>query len=40
MEQIQAELEQLGHQISTLGQQADQYERACSRAKEEQDKLK
>lgn len=40
MEQIQAELEQLEHHISTLRQQADQYEHACSRAKEEQDKLK
>lgn len=40
MEQIQAELDQLGHQISTLGQQVDQFEHECGRAKEEQDKLK
>lgn len=40
IEKIQAELEQQGHQISTLGQQVDQYQHACSRAKEEQDKLR
>ncbi|XP_070842869.1 structural maintenance of chromosomes protein 6 [Chaetodon trifascialis] len=40
MEQIQAELENLRHQISTLGQQIDQYEHACSRAKEEQGKMR
>uniref|UniRef100_A0A8C4F720 Structural maintenance of chromosomes protein 6 n=1 Tax=Dicentrarchus labrax TaxID=13489 RepID=A0A8C4F720_DICLA len=31
MEQIQAELENLRHHISTLGQQIDQYQHACSR---------
>ncbi|XP_035535095.1 structural maintenance of chromosomes protein 6 [Morone saxatilis] len=40
MEQIQAELENLRHQISTLGQQIDQYQHACSRAKEEQGKMR
>ncbi|XP_029352110.1 structural maintenance of chromosomes protein 6 [Echeneis naucrates] len=40
MEQIQAELEGLRHHISTLGQQIDQYQHACNRAKEEQGKMK
>ncbi|XP_023256280.1 structural maintenance of chromosomes protein 6-like [Seriola lalandi dorsalis] len=40
MEQIQAELENMMHQISTLGQQIDQYHNACSRAKEEQGKMR
>lgn len=40
MEEIQAELENLRHQISTLGQQIDQYQHACSRAKEEQGKMR
>ncbi|CAG5928033.1 unnamed protein product [Menidia menidia] len=40
VEQIQAELEHLKHQISTLGQQIDQYQHASSRAKEEQGKMK
>lgn len=40
MEQIQAELENMIHQISTLGQQIDQYQHACSRAKEEQGKMR
>uniref|UniRef100_A0A8P4K059 Structural maintenance of chromosomes protein 6 n=1 Tax=Dicentrarchus labrax TaxID=13489 RepID=A0A8P4K059_DICLA len=40
MEQIQAELENLRHHISTLGQQIDQYQHACSRAKEEQGKMR
>ncbi|XP_073349307.1 structural maintenance of chromosomes protein 6 [Pagrus major] len=39
MEKIQAELETLQHHISTLGQQIDQYQHACSRAKEEQGKM-
>ncbi|XP_036941437.1 structural maintenance of chromosomes protein 6 [Acanthopagrus latus] len=38
--QIQAELETLRHHISTLGQQTDQYQHACSRAKEEQGKMR
>ncbi|KAE8286848.1 Structural maintenance of chromosomes protein 6 [Larimichthys crocea] len=40
MGQIQTELENLTHQISTLGQQIDQYQHACSRAKEEQGKMR
>ncbi|XP_074470796.1 structural maintenance of chromosomes protein 6 [Sebastes fasciatus] len=40
MEQIQSELESTRHQIATLGQQIDQYEHACSRAKEEQGKMR
>ncbi|KAM6915132.1 structural maintenance of chromosomes protein 6 [Xenentodon cancila] len=40
MEQIQTELENLTHQISTLAQQIDQYQHACNRAKEEQGKMK
>lgn len=40
LEQIQAELENLNHHISTLGQQIDQYQHACSRAKEEQGKMR
>ncbi|KAM8832240.1 structural maintenance of chromosomes protein 6 isoform 1-T2 [Spinachia spinachia] len=40
MEQIQAELEHTSHQISTLGQQIDQYQHACNRAKEEQGKMR
>ncbi|XP_068433413.1 structural maintenance of chromosomes protein 6-like [Clinocottus analis] len=40
MEQIQAELEKMVHQIATLGQQIDQYQHACNRAKEEQGKMK
>uniref|UniRef100_A0A7N6B9H2 Structural maintenance of chromosomes protein 6 n=1 Tax=Anabas testudineus TaxID=64144 RepID=A0A7N6B9H2_ANATE len=40
MKQIQDELEHLEHQISTLGQQIDQYQHACSRAKEEQGKMR
>ncbi|XP_037541399.1 structural maintenance of chromosomes protein 6-like [Nematolebias whitei] len=39
VEQVQTELESLKHQTSTLGQQIDQYEHACSRAKEEQAKM-
>uniref|UniRef100_A0A673B0L4 Rad50/SbcC-type AAA domain-containing protein n=1 Tax=Sphaeramia orbicularis TaxID=375764 RepID=A0A673B0L4_9TELE len=39
-EQIQADLENLNHHISTLGQQIDQYQHACSRAKEEQGKMR
>lgn len=39
MDQVQTELESLKHQMSTLGQQIDQYEHACSRAKEEQAKM-
>uniref|UniRef100_A0A8C5HKP6 Structural maintenance of chromosomes protein 6 n=1 Tax=Gouania willdenowi TaxID=441366 RepID=A0A8C5HKP6_GOUWI len=35
--QIQTDLENLRHQISTLGQQIDQYEHAISRAKEEKE---
>ncbi|XP_029281710.1 structural maintenance of chromosomes protein 6 [Cottoperca gobio] len=38
-EQMQAELENLKHQIATLGQQIDQYEHACIRAREEQGKM-
>ncbi|XP_034555608.1 structural maintenance of chromosomes protein 6 [Notolabrus celidotus] len=40
MEQIQAELEDLSHHVSTLGVQIDQYQNACSRAKEEQGKMR
>ncbi|XP_060947359.1 structural maintenance of chromosomes protein 6-like [Limanda limanda] len=40
MEKIQSELENHRHQISTLGQQIDQYQNASSRAKEEQSKIK
>lgn len=40
VEQIEAELEHLQHQISTLGQQIDQYQHACGRAKEEQGKMR
>uniref|UniRef100_A0A3Q1G185 Structural maintenance of chromosomes protein 6 n=2 Tax=Acanthochromis polyacanthus TaxID=80966 RepID=A0A3Q1G185_9TELE len=40
VEQIQAELENLRHQISTLGQQIDQYEHASTRATEEQGKIR
>ncbi|TKS76150.1 Structural maintenance of chromosomes protein 6 [Collichthys lucidus] len=40
MGQIQTELENLTHQISTLGQQIDQYQHACTRAKEEQGKMR
>lgn len=40
IEQIQTELENLKHQISTLGQQIDQYHHAISRAKEEQGKMR
>lgn len=40
VEQVQTELESLKHQISTLGQQIDQYEHACNRAKDEQGKIK
>nr|XP_046228256.1 structural maintenance of chromosomes protein 6-like isoform X2 [Scatophagus argus] len=40
MEQIQAELDNLMHHISTLDQQIDQYQLACSRAKEEQGKMR
>uniref|UniRef100_A0A2I4D4M6 Structural maintenance of chromosomes protein 6 n=1 Tax=Austrofundulus limnaeus TaxID=52670 RepID=A0A2I4D4M6_AUSLI len=39
-EEIQAELQSLEHQISTLGQQIDQFQHACSRAKEEQGRMK
>uniref|UniRef100_A0A7N8YBV2 Structural maintenance of chromosomes protein 6 n=1 Tax=Mastacembelus armatus TaxID=205130 RepID=A0A7N8YBV2_9TELE len=37
MEQIKAELENLNQKISTLGQQIDQYQHACGRAKEERE---
>ncbi|XP_054872030.1 structural maintenance of chromosomes protein 6-like isoform X2 [Amphiprion ocellaris] len=40
VEQIQAELENLTHQVSTLGQQIDQYQHASTRAKEEQGKIR
>uniref|UniRef100_A0A3Q4MY98 Structural maintenance of chromosomes protein 6 n=1 Tax=Neolamprologus brichardi TaxID=32507 RepID=A0A3Q4MY98_NEOBR len=40
IEQIQTELENLKHQISTVGQQIDQYQHAISRAKEEQGKMR
>lgn len=40
IQRIQAELESLTHHISTLGQQIDQYQHACSRAKEEQGKMR
>ncbi|XP_041661505.1 structural maintenance of chromosomes protein 6 [Cheilinus undulatus] len=40
MEQIQAELENLRHHISTLEQQIDQYKNACDRANEEQGKIR
>uniref|UniRef100_A0A3Q3ATS2 Structural maintenance of chromosomes protein 6 n=1 Tax=Kryptolebias marmoratus TaxID=37003 RepID=A0A3Q3ATS2_KRYMA len=40
VEQIQTELENLKHQISTLCQQTDQYQHACSRAREEQGRIK
>lgn len=40
IEEIQTELENLKHHISTLGQQIDQYQHACNRTKEEQAKIK
>ncbi|XP_019953345.2 structural maintenance of chromosomes protein 6 [Paralichthys olivaceus] len=40
MEQIQSELENLRHQIATLGQQTDQYQHACTHAREDQSKMK
>ncbi|KAK1889292.1 Structural maintenance of chromosomes protein 6 [Dissostichus eleginoides] len=40
VEQLQAELENMNHQTSTLEQQIDQYRHACSRATEEQGKMK
>ncbi|KAM8846096.1 structural maintenance of chromosomes protein 6 isoform 1-T1 [Synchiropus picturatus] len=40
MEQLQTEVENVNLHISTLGQQMDQYEHACFRAKEEQEKLR
>ncbi|KAM6905711.1 structural maintenance of chromosomes protein 6 [Lycodopsis pacificus] len=39
MKQIQAELENMSHQIATLGQQIDQYQHVCNRAREEQGKI-
>lgn len=40
MDQIQAELEDLSHQVNTLDQQIDQYKQACSLAQEEHGKIK
>ncbi|XP_068580723.1 structural maintenance of chromosomes protein 6-like [Cebidichthys violaceus] len=40
MKQIQAELENMSHQIATLSQQIDQYHHVCNRAKEEQGKIR
>nr|XP_057912174.1 structural maintenance of chromosomes protein 6-like [Doryrhamphus excisus]XP_057912175.1 structural maintenance of chromosomes protein 6-like [Doryrhamphus excisus]XP_057912176.1 structural maintenance of chromosomes protein 6-like [Doryrhamphus excisus] len=40
MQQIETELEDLTHQITTLDQQIDQYQHASHRAKEEHGKLK
>ncbi|CAL8315923.1 unnamed protein product [Lota lota] len=40
MQQLQAELEDLSHQDSTLGQQIDQYQQATNRAKDELGKLR
>ncbi|XP_033846628.1 structural maintenance of chromosomes protein 6-like [Periophthalmus magnuspinnatus] len=40
IQQIKTEIENLRHQISTLGQQIDQYQHACGRAKEEQAKMR
>ncbi|XP_033931820.1 structural maintenance of chromosomes protein 6 [Pseudochaenichthys georgianus] len=40
VEQLKAELENMNHQTSTLEQQIDQYRHACSRATEEQGKMK
>ncbi|XP_054474531.1 structural maintenance of chromosomes protein 6-like [Anoplopoma fimbria] len=37
---IQAELENMGHHISTLSQQIDQYQHVCNGAKEEQVKIR
>ncbi|XP_071388371.1 structural maintenance of chromosomes protein 6 [Centroberyx affinis] len=39
-EQIRTELENLTHQASTLDQQIDQYQQACSRAKDELRKMR
>ncbi|XP_058469995.1 structural maintenance of chromosomes protein 6-like isoform X1 [Solea solea] len=39
MEQIKAELENITHHISTLSQQTDQYQNACTRLKDEQGKI-
>ncbi|XP_075940326.1 structural maintenance of chromosomes protein 6 [Anarhichas minor] len=39
MKQIQAELENMSHQIATLSQQIDQYQHVCNRAREEQGKI-
>ncbi|XP_059213121.1 structural maintenance of chromosomes protein 6-like [Centropristis striata] len=40
MEKIQTELESMRDKISTLGQQIDQYQHACVRAKEEQGRIR
>ena len=40
MQQLQAELLDLGHQDSTLGQQIDQHQQATARAREELGKLR
>ncbi|CAN9510891.1 unnamed protein product [Ophioblennius macclurei] len=40
MEQIQSEMENLSHHISTLGQQIEQFELASSRSKEELGKMR
>ncbi|XP_041831050.1 structural maintenance of chromosomes protein 6-like isoform X2 [Melanotaenia boesemani] len=40
VEQIKAELENLNHQISTLGQQINQYQHVSISAKDEQEKMK
>ncbi|CAL9694223.1 unnamed protein product [Knipowitschia caucasica] len=39
MQQMETHLDNLKHHISTLGQQIDQYQHACNRAKEEQAKM-
>ncbi|XP_008299657.1 structural maintenance of chromosomes protein 6 [Stegastes partitus] len=40
VQQIQEGLESLNHQVSTLGQQIDQYQHASNRARDEQGKIK
>lgn len=40
LQEIESELENLKHRISTLGQQIDQYQHACNRTREEQARMR
>lgn len=40
IQEIESELENMSHHISTLGQQIEQYQHACNRTREEQARMR